>query len=120
MESWKFFQLSLPLIGDIKSRGVLPLGRPDSVWHIFQLGSCRLQPVEGMGFLGWLEIAWHRFGRARWRRVLLKKKKKKNQVSSRTQEGVKEQLTGTLGLMTTLGACGCGPRVGVPGPLVVI
>ena len=39
---------------------------------------------------------------------------------SNPRKGLTPRLTGALGLMTRLGACGCGPRVGVPGPLAVI
>lgn len=59
VEAGKFLQLSLALVGDIKSRRMLTLGGPNALGHV--LWRC-LEAIENVGFPRRRQIAWHRLG----------------------------------------------------------
>lgn len=94
MEAGELLKLTLPLIGDIKSGGMLSLGCPDTFWdHILRSS---LQPVEQEALLSRFrrgEVVRHRFCRAGRRDVL----------RAYRSEGLSPHVLGRLYLQVRLG-----------------
>lgn len=56
VKAGKLFQLSLALVGDIKSGRMLALWSPDTLRHILR---GRLKAIEDMGLPGRGQVSWH-------------------------------------------------------------
>lgn len=86
VEARKLFELSLALVGDIKSRRVLAFGGSDAFGHILW---CSLETIENVRFPGRSQITRHRLGRARGRNMLIPKNRSQtiSQKEMRTTEG---------------------------------
>ena len=67
VEASQLLKFSLALIGDIKSRGVLTLGSPNSFRHVFRGG---LKTVEDVRFARRRQVSRHGLGSSGGRDVL--------------------------------------------------
>jgi hypothetical protein len=70
MESWQLLEVALALIGDVESRRMLALRRPNAFDVVFGCGLQALENIRLGASLGGCKVAWHGFSGAGGRDVL--------------------------------------------------